>query len=447
MATADTAAIAPVAAVVPDAATAQSIDEEADAENAGLDKTDDVKRADTQVQTPQRLVLFVMIGVIQGYTLIGPLQHTLKVAIHIADTGALANTFTQAAALVQWGKFLMTLAQNFILAPFSPLQRVYISLVMMFIGTLVPPLFVYAVGSNWLGWVFFTFGFIGFSLGIFEANFLTVITPLGPLTKSWAIMGYPAAFAGINVIGMSLVSWGMPVELLFWYITLCVPLVACLFYFVCGKGAAGPEKQQQEDSGNKQETFWKSLLEWRAWFVRLVPFMLVNFFSHFVMEGTLPATFNTYNAHEAPLLGRTDTHLMNKDRYFVVFFIFVGLGDIISRRVGYMVPLHTYSSNMLALLAGLLCSILGLGMMLFGIGVISWAAALLAFFGNGWNYAVAAKFIDKFIPKEHHLVGYSFWMFVGAAGAIAGSTMVDVIREWICHGESYPHECLSHHHR
>merc|ERR1719210_967485 len=99
---------------------------------------------------------------------------------------------------------------------------------MMFAGTVIPPLFVYAIGSMWLGWVFFTFGFIGFSLGIFEANFLNVLTPLGPVTKSWAIMGYPAAFAGINVVGMSLVSLGMPVQVLFWYIALCVPVCGLL---------------------------------------------------------------------------------------------------------------------------------------------------------------------------------------------------------------------------
>eukprot|EP00931_Biecheleriopsis_adriatica_P019615 TRINITY_DN13327_c0_g1_i1.p1 TRINITY_DN13327_c0_g1~~TRINITY_DN13327_c0_g1_i1.p1 ORF type:complete len:479 (+),score=99.24 TRINITY_DN13327_c0_g1_i1:195-1439(+) len=413
-----------------------------------------VKTEKTEVEQPQRWVLFVMVGMIQGYTLIGPLQHTLKVAIHIADTGAVAHAFTQAAALVQWGKFFMTLAQNFILAPLLPVQRVYLALALMMLGTLVPPVFVYAAGSTWLGWVFFTFGFIGFSLGIFEANFLTVITPLGPLTKSWAIMGYPAAFAGINVIGMSLVSLGMPVQVLFWYIALCVPLAAGLFYFMgqaaAGKNEAGTEIQQSsdQDSGDQQSTVWKSLLEWRVWFIRLLPFVIVNFVSHFVMEGALPASFNTYNAKLAPLFGRSDsTYLMNKDCYFVIFFVFVGLGDIVSRRVGYMVTTRTFTSNMLALLFGLLCCVLGLCLMLLGIGVVSWVAALLAFFGNGWNYAVSAKFIDRFIPREHHLVGYSFWMFVGAAGAIAGSTMVDVIREWICHGESYAHECLSHHHR
>merc|ERR1719476_738380 len=99
----------------------------------------------------------------------------------------------------------------------------------MLAGCLVPALCVYTLGSTWLGWIFISFGLIGLSLGIFECTFLNVITPLGPRTKSWAIMGFPAAFAIINVVGMSLVSVGMPVSVLFWYIACGQPLGFFLF--------------------------------------------------------------------------------------------------------------------------------------------------------------------------------------------------------------------------
>merc|ERR1719401_3281592 len=99
----------------------------------------------------------------------------------------------------------------------------------MMIGCLIPPLFVYLLGSTWMGWVFLSFGLLGLGLGIFECTFLNVITPLGPLTKSWAIMGPPAAFAIINVFGMTLVSFGLPVQALFWYIVCCMPVGIFLF--------------------------------------------------------------------------------------------------------------------------------------------------------------------------------------------------------------------------
>merc|ERR1719277_1783953 len=116
---------------------------------------------------------------IQGYTLIGPLQHAFKVQMRIGDTGDVAHVFT--------------------------------------------------LGSSWLGWVFLSFGCIGLSLGIFECTFLNVITPMGPLTKSWAIMGFPAAFFIINVFGFLLVSFGVPVQALFWYVVLGMPVGVALF--------------------------------------------------------------------------------------------------------------------------------------------------------------------------------------------------------------------------
>jgi len=177
--------------------------------------------------------------------------------------------------------------------------------------------------------------------------------------------------------------------------------------------------------------------------------MLANIVGHYVMEGALPANFNTYNdmKYGTPLFGRTDDHLMNTSRFFVIFFICVGLGDMVSRRVGYCFQLNSYFSNFMALLVGLMCSVLGMYLTMLGIGVVGWASAFLTFWGQGFNYAVSSKYIDRFIPRQHNLAAYSFWIFAGGAGAIAGSTTVDVIRGWICHGETYPHECLAHHHR
>jgi hypothetical protein len=198
-------------------------------------------------------------------------------------------------------------------------------------------------------------------------------------------------------------------------------------------------------SSKGQVDVWKSMGEWQAWLPKVFPFMLANIVSHFVMEGALPANFNTYNAHEVPLFGRTDTHLMDKSRFFVILFIFVGLGDMLSRRVGYCFKLETFRANMLALSMGLACSVLGMYLTTLGVAWVSWASAFLTFWGQGFNYAIASKFIDKFIPREHNLAGYSLWMFAGSAGAIAGSVMVDEIRGWVCQGHTYPHECLAGH--
>ena len=401
---------------------------------------------------PERIVLVVMICVIQGYTLVGPLQHAFKQSLHISDDSPDGRIFTQAAALVQWFKWSMTLAQNFLLQCLSVKARVYLSMVCMMLGCLIPPVFIYSLGHLWIGWAFLSFGLVGMSLGVFEVAYLNVITPLGPLTKSWAIIGFPASFAIINVIGFTLVSFGMPVAVLFWYIVLCMPIGLIIFAKRIvpklreGSVDSGPAASGHVLKSNKQAKVWNSVRHWYSWVPVLCPYILAHFVTDFVMEGALPANFNTFNSDKVPLFGPTDDHLMDKHRFFVVFFVFVGLSDMASRRFAYCFALDTLFKNIVALCFGVTCSVLGMCLTILGIGAVSWASAALTFFGQGFNYAVASKSIDKFIPREHNLAAYSLWMFIGSAGAIAGSTLVDHIRFWICRGEVYTYQCLDHVH-
>jgi hypothetical protein len=260
----------------------------------------------------------------------------------------------------------------------------------------------------------------------------------------------------INVVGMTIVSLGVPVQALFWYIVCGLPVGLALLHFrvvpllqgVATTSETSNSGERAQQNSNKQALVWNSLKSWSAWLPRLVPFMIANIVGHFVMEGALPANFNTFNDIEAPLLHRSDEDhdLMDKRQFFVVFFVFVGVGDMVSRRVGYCFHLERYRYNMLALVAGIVCSIFGMWLTTIGVGVAAWASAFFAFWGQGFNYAVSSKYIDRFVPREHNLAAYSFWMFAGSAGAIMGSTTVDLLREMICHGEEYPHLCLAGHH-
>eukprot|EP00930_Biecheleria_cincta_P031922 TRINITY_DN22137_c0_g1_i1.p1 TRINITY_DN22137_c0_g1~~TRINITY_DN22137_c0_g1_i1.p1 ORF type:complete len:472 (-),score=58.49 TRINITY_DN22137_c0_g1_i1:149-1495(-) len=432
--------------------------EEASKESAARPPAVDLKDATTadhameEALPPTRLVLVVMIAVIQGYTLIGPLQHDFKTQMKIGDSGAGASAaFTQAAALVQWGKFAMTLGQNFLFYHLDPVKRVYVATAGMLVGTLLPPLIVFTFGNRWLGWVFLSFGCIGLSLGTFEATFLAAITPLGPLTKSWAIMGFPGAFAIVNVFGGLLLYAGLPVVVLFWYIVFGLPVgifVFARFIVPKLKALSSDTAKCNVLSSNKQASILHSLRHAASWMPMLIPFMAANIVGHFVMEGALPANFNAFNDHQVPLLGRRENdHLLDKRLFFVVFFVFVGLGDMASRRFAYCLVLDTHLKNFIALSIGIACSVLGMYLTVLGVGLVSWASVFLTFWGQGFNYAVSSKFIDRFIPREHNCAAYSFWMFAGSAGAIAGATMVDLIRGWICHGDVYLHECISHHHR
>merc|ERR550532_853731 len=135
------------------------------------------------------------------------------------------------------------------------------------------------------------------------------------------------------------------------------------------------------------------------------------------MESTLPAIFNTFNAGQVALFGpHRHSTLMPTGWYLVVLFAITLVCDMGSRKVGYMFTLDTYATNLAAIAFSLCCCAGGILLLTMGVAIVSWFAIGLSFFGAGFNYAVTAKYIDKFIPKQHNLVAYSVWMFLGYMG-------------------------------
>mmetsp|Transcript_40748 Transcript_40748/g.105421 ORF Transcript_40748/g.105421 Transcript_40748/m.105421 type:complete len:441 (+) Transcript_40748:93-1415(+) len=409
--------------------------------SSGSDTEGEDKQEDLE---PVRAAIIVMTAIIQGYTLIGPLQHDLKVKLSIGDTGQVGHVFTTAVTSVQYGKMVMTLGQNALLACFSPKLRVYLAMAVMFVGCLIP-LCIFLFDLKWVGLVFISYFMIGLALGVFEPTFVSVITPLGPQTKSWAIMGFPMAFGIVNIIGMTLIAMGMSVEVLFAYIAGFIPVGFFVFRKIM------PEQQvDAKGRSHEQVSIMDSFCDWQSWLLRMIPFLLANFVSHFAMECIVPANLNTFNANVVPLFGRYETtHLMNKRMFFVVFFIFVLIGDSGSRRFVYLCcEIRTYKRFVGALWVAFTLNILGIWLTTLGIGVVSWASALCAFTGNGANYAISARYIDKHVPRKHNLAAYSFWMFIGYIGAILGSQLVDLVRYWVCMDQETTYQChASHGHR
>ncbi|CAE8697968.1 unnamed protein product, partial [Polarella glacialis] len=248
--------------------------------------------AELDQQPAVKSLLLVMICIVQAYaTTNGPLRHKFKVALNIQDSGAVSEVFTQAAVFVQYGKFAMTLGQNILLGSISPKLRVWLSMALVCLGALVIPLVVYTFGCKGLWTVFVAYGMIGLGLGIFECTFLSVITPLGKLTKAWAIMGFPAAFGIINIVMMTFVSVGLPVSAVFWYVFASIPIGALVFGFRAPVDAQHTAKKSEFE----QVTFRESMLDWRSWTLKLIPLALANCISHFVMENVGPAAFDTFN--------------------------------------------------------------------------------------------------------------------------------------------------------
>mmetsp|Transcript_30495 Transcript_30495/g.87070 ORF Transcript_30495/g.87070 Transcript_30495/m.87070 type:complete len:436 (+) Transcript_30495:105-1412(+) len=419
------------------------------ATDSGSEYEDDLKVAESGDELPPiRAMVLPMVCVFQGYAcMVGPAQQKFKAELGIGQVGDMAHIFTQAAVFVHYGKMIARLGHDIIFGFLSPMMRVYVSMALVLIGTIIPPLFVFDLHERWIGFVFLSYGLSGIGLGVFECTFLAVITPLGKLTKAWAIMGIPLAFGIVNILGLLCTSRGMPIVYLYWYVVTLIPVGM----FVLTRHSAGLQDSnvvvgRGRGAGVPQKGVVAACMQWNRWLYLLFPHLIGKALVNFVMENATPVNYYVYNApKQVPLWGPAKTdNLVPHDTFFAILGLFVLMGDMLSRRVPASLSLATYSSNIAILGAAVLCSIVGFWLESFAVAVLALFGIFLAFWGNGMVYGASAKFIDNSLPKEFNLVGYSLWCFVGDLGAIVGGVTVDNIRNWICGGHEYPYECHVH---
>lgn len=385
-----------------------------------------------------RLLLLPMMCIFQGYGAYVVCQRYLKAELtkdltrEAGRQAALA--FTQATVFMHYGKLAARVGHDLVFACYSTWLRVVLAMALVLLAVLVPPVFVWGLGSRWLGHAYLHFLLLGVGVGVFEGTFLSVISPLGKLTKAWAIMGAPLGLAVVDILGQlctSKATLDMNPAYVYWYIAVCVPLGMAVFV---------RHAPRRTGVVHQQANLLRSLGLWRHWLPPMFPFFLAKAIGNFVMENT-PGWFYVYNVGKVPMFSPSaETHLMDRDLYFVIIYIAVLLGDGISRRFVYLFELDTIRTNVAMLVLSVICSLMGFALESLAIALVTIAAAFMAFWGNGLGYAVAAKYIDRFVPAGHNRAVYSLWCMVGDAGSIAGSALVDAVNGVFCHGH-YKYEC------
>ncbi|CAE7254383.1 unnamed protein product [Symbiodinium pilosum] len=281
-----------------------------DLEMSQSDVSEDLQKPEEP--PPVRLMLLVMLSMFQGYaSMVGPLQSAYKHRLGISTDGSgAAHAFTQAAVGVHYGKLIARLGHNVVFACLSPWSRVVIAMGFMFVGISVPTVFVFTLGWDWVGSVFIAYILAGMGLGIFEVTFLSVITPLGKATKAWAIVGAPAGFATINILGLTASSFGLQMVYIYWYILACLPVGLLVFCSAAPKGNAEL----------KTANFGASLLQFRQWLPGMIPFFCAQCLSHFAMENW-PAIFYMFHPPLVPLFNpKSDQHLMKWGQFFAITY-------------------------------------------------------------------------------------------------------------------------------
>ena len=381
---------------------------------------------------PPTIMLVVMLSMYQGYaSMVGPLQAAYKHELGLKHGTSAAHVFTQAAVGVHYGKLIARLGHGIVFACLSPRTRVLIAMIFMFAGVLIPPLFVFTLKWHWVYSVFVSYMMSGVGLGTFAPTFLSVITPLGKATKSWAIVGCPAGFAIINILGLGLTSFEVPVVYIYWYIVACLPVG----FYVFLKYA--PHDKAELRTAN----LGASLQQGRSWMPKMVPFYLAQFFSHFAMQNW-PAIFYMFHPPKVPLFNpHSDQHLVDWALFFAVTYIFTFLGDSISRRIAIYLKTPSLKRRLLFLSGAMTMTVTGLYLESLAIAIIIPLAIFLIFWGNGTIYGLTVNHVDSHVPSEHNLAAYSSWSFIGDLGSILGGILVDSTHDLFCRGHEGPFEC------
>jgi len=185
--------------------------------------------------------------------------------------------------------------------------------------------------------------------------------------------------------------------------------------------------------------------KWKDWLPLMLPWFLAKFIGNFVLEDCFPLLFNTFNTEKVPMWGGpSSTEYLIPFGYYTAWYWFVmmALGDTISRRVPFYISLDSWQSCALWSTVAIAMCLGGIGLNFFLIAIVTGIASFISNFGNGFIYGLSAKFIDSYVPIEHHYTAYNLWCFVGDLGGYAGQGGLSVkIADAACGGKHYTYVC------
>lgn len=398
----------------------------------------------------------------QGYGVMnGNPQHVLKEKLKAASDfdskyaseEAFSLAFASATAVFQLAKLLMRVCQIAFLVFIEPNGIVYLSFAVMTVGICVPIIFVWTLGITDLWVVYLQYVCGGVAIGLFEGTFLSCISSLGKSTKTVVIMGCPLGFAMHNIVIATLCTKSIGLPTVFYYLwsLACMPVAVFIFNkFAPSQAAAGA------GGGKGCGSFLNSMKKGADWIPMMLPWFLAKFIGNFVLEDAFPLLFNVFVGfnRSVPMWSfdpaTTDPSLtISFDHYTAWYwFVMMALGDTISRRAPHYIKLDSVVSCAFWICCAIAMCVGGESMCWLLIPIITGIATFISNFGNGFIYGLSAKFIDAYIPVEHHYAAYNMWCFFGDCGGFAGQGPLSVtLAKSACGDKNYTYMCYHKPHK
>ena len=376
-----------------------------------------------------------------GYAALVTMQHRLKSCADFTNAGA----FEHASTLNYVGNLIFRLAHNVVFSWLTPRQRVHLSLLAM-VASMAILAFATCIGrSNSVTFVLMAYLLGGVSIGTFESNLLSSITPLGHATKKWAVIGIPLGFNLISVGGFVLLLAGVPLVMLYALVGVsCLASMALFRFHVPAMGAAS-EATGAASERSACEQFGHDLRSGRAWLPSIAPHALAlcaDMFTVTFFSATMLYVLNdSGKGGRVALLGQADhpgqvEALVPHDAFFAVYNCFSFAGDTLSRYLVYR------SSRLHPPGAYLALSALGATLCLIKVPLLAPLGTFCIFAANGAIYATSTKHIDSHVDRSINLTALSLWLFIGDLGSVAGSNTWPIAAGLLCRGVHAPHMCL-----
>jgi hypothetical protein len=212
--------------------------------------------------TSHAYVLFITTAINAGYAALVVLQGKLRDRLEISSdrSSRSAHLFAVATSCQFIGNLIFHIGHNIIFCWLTLRNRVYLSLIIMVItmGILLGMFWLTAavdpadssISFFLLILLVMVYSLGGMSTGIFDANFISTITPLGERTKGWALLGQPIGFKIISILGFALMGFvDLPVVYLYGFVFL-INIAAAFIFWKCvrvGVGESSGEEQKGEE--------------------------------------------------------------------------------------------------------------------------------------------------------------------------------------------------------
>ena len=279
--------------------------------------------------------------------------------------------------------------------------------------------------SIFVGWVYISYLFGGIGIGSFESNILSTITPLGHLTKLWAMMGISIGFLIITVGGYGMMSL-ININVIYIYIFVFICCFISIFLWLIRIPVPKSYDNQQSI-----KDFIHHIRSWRNWLPSIIWYCIALMIDMFFLSSNTALNQYIYDGKIFPLFGEwTKLNIMIKQNIFLcILNAMQFIGDICGRKIIYYFKLsiHPFYYLIFSIIGAILCMSKIPIAALFGTSFVTLA--------NGLIYSSTTYYIDKHLNKNNRkylLTSLSFWLFIGDIGSVTGSNIWIFIQPIAC---------------